>query len=222
MFRALGLFGPKGYAAPPHGNGTSLRNLRLRGTVRTPAIRRSFDDEINPSRHHDGHRSLFRLWQIQPLWAASRPGSGIAWQTPFWIADGQAGTIFAIPLPQRHAGATARHEGRINQSVIVRSLQQGLKAMGLRHPTGLHIGAPCAIMNGSISTEARKKRSVCQVCQMCIGQMQLRNQGRMLNETLVVFRPGCRKLARGIDGRQTNRVPTPSEAGSPLSRQRPV
>lgn len=90
--------------------------------------------------------------------------------------------------------------------------------MGLRHATGLHLGAPCAIMKAGIDTERRKESGIRQIGKMCIAEMQLRNQRRMLNETLVVFRPGRRKLARGIKSGQTDGIPTPSEASSPFSR----
>lgn len=70
--------------------------------------------------------------------------------------------------------------------------------MGRRRFAPIEQHAPLAIMDAAVNPQPVDRVILGQVGELCARKIQLRDQRRMLNKSLIIFRPGRRKFAGGI------------------------
>ena len=152
--------------------------------------------------------------------AGLQPGSWPFRQTPFRIDDLDFGKSRTVPAPKRDAGAPGRHEGRIDDAVKPQSHQPSPEGVGRRQPPGIQVGPPFASMYGFFNIEFRECGGIVKVRQSCTLQPQLSDQGRVLDEPLIVFGPCSRQFERSVDGRRSDGIPAPAKTRRSLPGKR--
>ncbi len=100
----------------------------------------------------------------------------------------------------------------IDHPVIVARQKLRLQPVGLRHRAFVERITPFAAMDRLIHTKLQKNAGIREVREPRPAQLELHDERRMLDETLIIFSPGSGKLARSINRRHADRVPAATEA----------
>lgn len=99
------------------------------------------------------------------------------------------------------------------------SNQPVIGSVSSRNETVVEIRPPLRTVEALIKAPYLESRRIGQVGEARAGKLELGDQRGVLNEPLIVFGPRGRQLPRGIDRRNTDRVPATTKAPSPLPRQ---
>ena len=88
-----------------------------------------------------------------------------------------------------------------------------------RNSATIKIGPPLRVVDAPVEAPFLENFGISRVDQAGAQELELSDQSRVLNETLIVLSPCSRQFPRRVDGGNTDRVPAPTKSGSPLARQ---
>jgi hypothetical protein len=96
-----------------------------------------------------------------------------------------------VPVPKGYTAAAWGHEGRVDHPVKPKSPEPISGGVGRWNPASVHEFPPFGFVNRLLKGKSLENGRCCEVRKGCTGELELRDQRRVLDESLVVFGP-CR------------------------------